>query len=76
MLHAAEAHCQRQLCCPIIELDVVNLRTELFGFYEHMGYVRTGILPFPDESRLMQPAHLVTMQKRATSRGLRAPERE
>lgn len=67
MLRAAEAHCQQVMRCPTIELDVVNLRTELFGFYEHMGYVRTGVLPFPDESRLTQPAHLVTMQKSSTA---------
>lgn len=66
LLKAAEVHCQKQLCCPIIELDVVSLRAELFGFYEHMGFVRTGVLPFPDEGKLIQPAHLVVMQKRAT----------
>lgn len=65
LLQAAELHCQNQMCCPIIELDVVSVRTELFGFYEHMGFVRTGILPFPVEERLIQPAHLVVMQKRA-----------
>jgi len=65
MLKAAEQHCQREMCCPTIELDVVNLRTELFAFYEHMGFTRTGVLPFPDESRLIHPAHLVVMQKPA-----------
>lgn len=67
LLKAAESHCQQQMCCPIIELDVVSLRTELFGFYEHMGFVRTGVLPFPDEEKLIQPAHLVVMQKRAAT---------
>lgn len=68
MLNAAEQFCQQQMCCPIIELDVVNLRTELFAFYEHMGFTRTGVLPFPDESRLIHPAHLVVMQKVASRR--------
>lgn len=67
LLRMAESHCQQQMCCPIIELDVVSARTELFGFYEHMGFVRTGVLPFPDEEKLIRPAHLVVMQKRATS---------
>lgn len=67
LLRAAEAHCQQQMCCPIMELDVVSVRHELFGFYEHMGFVRTGELPFPQEARLKQPAHLVTMQKPAVN---------
>lgn len=63
LLGAAERHCHQHMCCPLIELDVVNLRSDLFPFYEKMGFVRTGVLPFPDEPRLLRPAHLVTMQK-------------
>jgi ribosomal protein S18 acetylase RimI-like enzyme len=66
LLRAAEEHCGQMMCCPIIELDVVSLRTELFGFYEHMGFTRTGEMPFPVEDKLIKPAHLVIMQKRSS----------
>lgn len=66
LLRAAEQHCGKMMCCPIIELDVVSLRTELFGFYEHMGFRRTGEIPFPAEDKLIHPAHLVIMQKRSS----------
>lgn len=63
LLRAAEAHCNSQMCCPIVELEVVSSRTNLFGFYEHMGYKRVGERPFPAPELLLQPANLVVMYK-------------
>ncbi|MEO7997835.1 MAG: GNAT family N-acetyltransferase [Gemmatimonadaceae bacterium] len=63
LLRAAEMHCRAQMCCPIIELEVVSTRTDLFGFYEHMGYERVGERPFPAPELLIQPANLVVMYK-------------
>jgi ribosomal protein S18 acetylase RimI-like enzyme len=63
LVRAAEKHCQSQLCCPVVELEVINLREELFGFYERLGYVRVGTTPFTAHDKLKQPAHLVVMRK-------------
>ena len=63
LLRAAESLCARNMGCAQIELEVVSLREELFGFYASMGYERAGIIPFPDESRLKQPAHMVVMRR-------------
>lgn len=63
LLRAAESLCKTKMGCANIELAVVNLRDDLFPFYERMGYQRTDTAPFPDESRLKQPAHLVVMRR-------------
>ena len=63
LLRAAEAQCQANMYCPVIELEVVSVRDDLFPFYAKMGYERVGTLPFPVESRLKQPTHLVVMRR-------------
>jgi GNAT superfamily N-acetyltransferase len=47
--------------CSAIQIEVVNIRTELFPFYEKQGYVVTGTMPFRKPTRL--PCHLVIMMK-------------
>ena len=49
--------------CDRIEIHVVNLRTELVPYYQRLGYVETGLLPFPDDSRITQPCHFIVMTK-------------
>jgi GNAT superfamily N-acetyltransferase len=49
--------------CPVLELDIVNLRSELPAFYGPLGFVATGTLPFPDSERLTRDAHLIRMRK-------------
>lgn len=66
LLRAAETHCRAQMCCPIIELEVVSSRIDLFGFYERMGYKRVGERPFPAPELLLQPANLVVMYRSPT----------
>lgn len=59
---AAEAWCMAR-GLPRIELEVVDLRTELPAFYTRLGYAPTGRLPFPDPEKLTQPAAMVVMTK-------------
>jgi GNAT superfamily N-acetyltransferase len=60
LIAAAEAHC-RDAGCATMEIEVVNLRTELPPFYERFGYSETATRPFPDPSRI--PCHFIVMQK-------------
>jgi ribosomal protein S18 acetylase RimI-like enzyme len=62
MVAAAESHC-RARGCRYMDIDVVNLRTELPPFYESLGYVTTGMKEFPTPERLRRPAHVVLMTK-------------
>ena len=49
--------------CRAVDIHVVNLRTELPPFYERLGYVPAGTLPFPDDGSSTQPCHFVVMTK-------------
>jgi GNAT superfamily N-acetyltransferase len=49
--------------CDRVEIHVVNLRTELVPYYRRLGYVETGVLPFPDDSKIIQPCHFIVMTK-------------
>jgi ribosomal protein S18 acetylase RimI-like enzyme len=60
---AAEEYC-RAAGCQFMDLTIVNLRTELPGFYHRLGYVESGTLPFPSDQQANQPCHLVRMSKR------------
>jgi N-acetylglutamate synthase-like GNAT family acetyltransferase len=62
LVTAAEQHC-RAAGCSFMDLTLVNLRTELPGFYQRLGYAESGILPFPSDQHANQPCHLVKMSK-------------
>ncbi len=62
LVEAAEARC-RAAGCRALDIDVVNLRTELPAFYAKFGFRPTGVTPFPAPSKLKQPVHLVLMSK-------------
>lgn len=47
-----------------VELEVVDLRTELPAFYARVGYVPSGERPFPDPEKLLRPARMLVMTKR------------
>ena len=47
-----------------MELDVVNLRTELPGYYQKFGYVEHGTRAFPDGERITRACHCIVMRKR------------
>lgn len=59
---AAEAWCTTRGLARI-ELEVVDLRTELPAFYTRLGYAPTGRLPFPDPDKLTRPAAMIVMSK-------------
>ena len=59
----AEDHCRRAGCREM-ELEVVNLRTELPPFYRRFGYVESGTRPFSDTERTSRPCHFIVMSKR------------
>jgi predicted N-acetyltransferase YhbS len=60
LIRAAEDDC-RSAGCRLMDLTLVNLRTELPAMYHRLGYRENGIEPFPVESKL--PCHLVKMTK-------------
>jgi len=61
LLDEAEDYCAARGCVAI-DIEVVNLRTELLPRYEARGFRRTGTAGF-DDARLTQAAHFVTMSK-------------
>jgi ribosomal protein S18 acetylase RimI-like enzyme len=61
LVHAGEA-LLRGRGVELLEIDVVSLRTELFGFYERLGFRTVGERPFADP-RVKFPCHLVVMEK-------------
>ena len=62
LVNAAETYC-RAAGCHDLEIEVVNLRTELPAFYAKFGFTPFAIAPFPHPGRLRQEAHLVLMTK-------------
>ena len=62
LMTAAEKHC-REWGSRLMEIYIVNLRTELWPFYQRRGYVETGTLPFPADVQTKEPCHFITMEK-------------
>jgi GNAT superfamily N-acetyltransferase len=62
MIDAAEEYC-RAAGCSVMDLTLVNLRTELPGYYRRHGYQENGSLPFPEDQTPKMPCHLVKMFK-------------
>jgi hypothetical protein len=42
---------------------VVNVRENLFGDYEKLGFTPYGVVPFPVPEKARMPLHLVQMTK-------------
>jgi GNAT superfamily N-acetyltransferase len=62
LVDAAEKWCS-QNGCRVVEIEVVNLRTELPPFYQKLGYVEQENRPFPDPGRCKLPCHFIVMSK-------------
>jgi N-acetylglutamate synthase-like GNAT family acetyltransferase len=62
-LVTAAEECCRAAGCAFMDLTIVNLRTELPPFYNRLGYLESGTLPFPSDQHPNQPCHLVRMSK-------------
>jgi hypothetical protein len=65
-MDAAEEYC-RGLDCRFMDMNVVNLREDLFGFYRRRGYLETGTSPFPAEVKTKLPCHFIEMTKPLTA---------
>jgi len=62
LMNAAEEYC-RGLGAGFMDIKVVNLREELFGFYHRRGYAQSGTSAFPREIRTTQSCHFIEMSK-------------
>ena len=62
LVDAAEAHC-RDLGCSAMDMQIVNLRSELPPFYQRLGYSEAGTAPFPADVVTKLPCHFVRMSK-------------
>jgi ribosomal protein S18 acetylase RimI-like enzyme len=62
LVAAAEDYC-REAGCVFMDLQIVNLREELPGFYRKLGYEETGTAPFPVGVDTKLPCHFVRMSK-------------
>jgi ribosomal protein S18 acetylase RimI-like enzyme len=62
LVGGAETHC-RDAGCRVVDIDVVDLRTELPAFYSALGFSVTGQTAFPDPTRTKMPVHLIRMEK-------------
>lgn len=62
LVAAAEDHLRRA-GCRTVDIQVVDLRTELPPFYRRLGYAETGTAPFPAEGRATRPCHFIRMSK-------------
>ena len=63
LIAAAEEFCREQ-GCRVMDITIVNLRTELPPLYEKFGYRIVGTEPFPaDQMPVSQPCSFVLMEK-------------
>ena len=62
LVEAAETEC-REMGCRAMDMQIVNLRSELPAFYARLGYVQTGTGEFPPDVVTKLPCHFVRMSK-------------
>jgi GNAT superfamily N-acetyltransferase len=62
LVEAAEQEC-RDAGCSIMDLQIVNLRTELPPYYRRLGYVGSGEMPFAAVAKPKLPCHFIRMSK-------------
>jgi GNAT superfamily N-acetyltransferase len=62
LIEAVEAEC-RGAGCRYLDIEVINLRTELPPFYARFGFIPHGTAPFEDVHKLLREAHAVLMTK-------------
>jgi GNAT superfamily N-acetyltransferase len=65
LMDAAEDYCAKA-GSRFMDLQIVNLRKELPGFYHRRGYVETGTAPFTPGLNPKLPCHFVKMSKPLT----------
>ena len=62
MMHEAEEYC-RSAGCKVVDIRIVNLRTELPAIYHKLGFVETGTQSAEVVKNATQPIHFITMSK-------------
>ena len=62
LMQAAEDH-SRAAGCLFADLRIVNIRQELPGFYQRLGYRETGTAPFTPGIVTKLPCHFIEMTK-------------
>lgn len=62
LIEAVEAKC-RGAGCRFLDIEVIDLRTELPPFYARFGFTRCGTAPFKDTHKLLRDAHAVLMTR-------------
>jgi len=62
LVEAAEERA-RERGCSFMDLQIVNVREELPGYYRKLGYRETGMAPFPEHVATKMPCHFVRMSK-------------
>jgi GNAT superfamily N-acetyltransferase len=62
-LMAAAEEYARANGCRAMDLQIVNVRDELLALYRKLGYVETGVAPFPSAVRTKMACHFITMAK-------------
>jgi N-acetylglutamate synthase-like GNAT family acetyltransferase len=62
LVAVAEALCEAS-GCSTMELQVVNLRSELPPWYRSLGYRECGTQPFPSRDKTTRPCHFILMSK-------------
>jgi predicted N-acetyltransferase YhbS len=62
LMTAGEEYC-RARGAQVMDIYIVNLRTELPAFYRQRGYFENGTTPFPPEVPTKQPCHFINMSK-------------
>jgi GNAT superfamily N-acetyltransferase len=58
----------------VMDITVVNLRTDLLPFYERRGYRRVGVAPY-EHRPVRQACHFITMEKPLAGADSLAPQR-
>ena len=69
LVEAAEEYA-RQAGCTAMDIQVVDLRTELPPFYHRLGYVEVGTRPVTPDPQLRQPCQFILMRKALSRRDL------
>ena len=62
MMHEAEEYC-RAAGCKVVDIRIVNLRTELPAIYRKLGFVETGTQSAEVIKSATRPIHFITMSK-------------
>ncbi len=62
MMHEAEEYC-RAAGCKVVDIRIVNLRTELPAIYRKLGFVETGTQSAEVIKNATRPIHFITMSK-------------